>query len=294
MRTVLITGASSGIGRAIALHMDAAGWQVWAGVRDERAVDALRAAAGPALRTLVLDVTDPAAIETAAKEIGDSLDGLVNNAGIAPGGPLEGFDLQELRDLLEVNVVGQVAVTQAMLPALREARGRIVFMSSMSGKLALPFVGPYAASKHALEAIAASLRGELQPWGIEVGVVGPGSIRTGLWEKAVSSVSATTESLSPQIAAHYAEELARLPSALREVGGRGVSPERVAEVVHGMLMDRRPRTRAAVGRDAVTQVAASRVIPPRLFNRLARKAFGLGQQTRGRASRRDIRHTARW
>jgi NAD(P)-dependent dehydrogenase (short-subunit alcohol dehydrogenase family) len=280
MRTVLVTGASTGIGRATALHLDARGWRVWAGVRSELASAALRRAAGPRLRTLNLDVTDAAAIEAAADQIGGSLDALVNNAGIAPGGPLEGFDLHQLRDLLEVNVVGQLAVTQALLPALRSARGRIVFMSSVSGVVALPFVGPYAASKHALEAIAGSLRGELAPWGIEVCVVGPGSVRTPIWDKAVAQVGSVADHLPDRAANLYATELGQVEKTLRKVGDAGVSPERVAEVVHRVLVDPRPRTRTTVGPDAVVQIAASRLLPPRTFNRAIRRAFGFSRPVR--------------
>ena len=177
VRTALVTGASSGIGAACAARLARAGWRVLAGVR--RPGDAPEGT-----EEVLLDVTDAAQIQ--ARPRVDELHALVNNAGIAIAMPLEFVPLDELRHQLEVNVVGQVAVTQAFLPALRRARGRIVFVGSIAGKSALPFLGPYAASKHALEAVADSLRLELRPWGIRVSIVEPGSIKTPIWARGAA------------------------------------------------------------------------------------------------------------
>src|SRR5512133_1136305 len=179
MRTALVTGASSGIGAACARRLESAGWRVFSGVRA-----AGDAAAGT---EVLLDVTSVEQIRAATKEIGQ-LDALVNNAGIAIAMPLEFLPLDELRRQLEVNVIGQVAVTQAFLPHLRRSRGRIVFVGSIAGKSALPFLGAYAASKHALEAIADTLRIELRPFGIEVAIVEPGTMATPIWQKARETV----------------------------------------------------------------------------------------------------------
>ncbi len=175
MKTVVVTGASSGIGLACCVRLTKAGWRVFGGVRTDEDAAALRERG---LDALQLDVTDARQIAAAADVVGPTLDGLVDNAGIAIAAPLELVPLDELRHQLEVNVVGQVAVTQAFLPALRRARGRVVLMGSIGGRSALPFLGPYAASKHALEAIADSLRVELRPWGIAVAIVEPASIAT--------------------------------------------------------------------------------------------------------------------
>jgi NAD(P)-dependent dehydrogenase (short-subunit alcohol dehydrogenase family) len=173
---VLITGASSGIGAACAKRLAAAGWRVFAGVR--------RAGAAPVETTeVLLDVTDGGAIARAVEEVGGRLDGLVNNAGIAVAAPLEYLPLEELRRQLEVNLVGQLAVTQAFLPALRAGGGRIVLIGSIAGTSALPFLGPYAISKFALEALADSLRVELAAEGIRVSIVRPGTIATPIWSK---------------------------------------------------------------------------------------------------------------
>jgi NAD(P)-dependent dehydrogenase (short-subunit alcohol dehydrogenase family) len=179
IRTAVVTGASSGIGQACAVRLARAGWRVLAGVRRE-------GDAPDGTEELLLDVTDPEQIRGAAERV-DELHGLVNNAGIALGSPLELVPVDQLRHQLEVNLVGQVAVTQALLPALRRAKGRIVFMGSIAGRSALPFLAPYAASKHALEAVADSLRLELKPFGIPVSIVEPGSIRTAIWSRSPTS-----------------------------------------------------------------------------------------------------------
>src|SRR5919106_2030523 len=168
MRTALVTGASSGIGQACAVRLLHNGWRVLAGVRRE-------GDAPDGTEEILLDVTDAEQIQAAARLV-DGLDGLVNNAGIALAAPLEFVPPEELRHQLEVNLIGQVAVTQALLPALRRAKGRVVFMGSIAGRSALPFLGPYAASKHALEAAADSLRIELRPFGVGVSIVEPASI----------------------------------------------------------------------------------------------------------------------
>jgi NAD(P)-dependent dehydrogenase (short-subunit alcohol dehydrogenase family) len=165
-RTVFVTGASTGIGRATALELARRGWAVLAGLRRP-------AELGPGITPVELDVTSPAQV---AALRGRPLDALVNNAGIAVTGPLEYLPLEELREQLEVNTVGQLAVIQACLPALRAARGRIVNVSSVSGRIAFPTYGPYAASKFALEALSDSLRRELRGSGVDVVVVQPGGV----------------------------------------------------------------------------------------------------------------------
>src|SRR5262249_39561380 len=201
--SVVITGASTGAGRDAALHLDRNGFRVFAGVRREADAESLRKEASPQLEPLLLDVTDAAAIEAAAKrvdaEVGSAgLAGLVNNAGIGIGAPIEFLDLNELRRQLEVNVVAVVAVTQAFLPALRRARGRVVNAGSIGGRVSQPLVGPYSASKFALEAISESERMELAPWGIEVSLVEPGAISTAIWGKTQSYAGGMLQTLPPE------------------------------------------------------------------------------------------------
>lgn len=267
-RTVLVTGASSGIGEACALRLARAGWRVFGGVRDDTAAERLRERG---IEPLALDVTEAGQIAAATAAVGSSLDALVDNAGIAIAAPLELVPLDELRHQLEVNVVGQVAVTQAFLPALRCARGRIVLMGSIGGRSALPFLGPYAASKHALEAIADSLRLEVRPWGIKVAIVEPASIRTAIWTKGAARADELSQGFAPETAALYAERVARF----REVAlarGPGADPDEVAKAVEHALTARRPRARYLVGRDAHLRAWVER-LPLRLRDRVLARAL---------------------
>ena len=242
MRGALVTGASSGIGAACASRLAATGWHVFAGVR--------RAGDAPAgTEEILLDVTDAAQIGEAAERIGE-LDALVNNAGIAVSIPLEFIPLDELRRQLEVNVVGQVAVTQAFLPQLRRSRGRIVFVGSIAGRSALPFLGAYAASKHALEALADTLRVELRPFGIDVSLVEPGTIRTPIWEKSAELAGSLANGAQPQLGELYGERIAAFGRVAAERGAKGASVEAVVHAVEKALTQGRPRTRRLVGRDA--------------------------------------------
>jgi NAD(P)-dependent dehydrogenase (short-subunit alcohol dehydrogenase family) len=250
MRTALVTGASSGIGAACARRLESAGWQVFSGVRA-----AGDAAAGT---EVLLDVTSVEQIRAAAKEIGQ-IDALVNNAGIAIAMPLEFLPLDELRRQLEVNVIGQVAVTQAFLPHLRRSRGRIVFVGSIAGKSALPFLGAYAASKHALEAIADTLRIELRPFGVEVSLVQPGTIKTPIWTKSAALAESLAGAAPPQLGALYGERVAAFGRFARERGAKGASVEAVAAAVEQALTQGRPRTRKLVGRDAKLRSGVERL-----------------------------------
>ena len=193
-----------------------------------------------------LDVTDAAQIQAAAEGV-EELHALVNNAGIAIAMPLEFVPLDELRHQLEVNLVGQVAVTQAFLPALRRARGRIVFVGSIAGKSALPFLGPYAASKHALEAVADSLRLELRPWGIHVSIVEPGSIKTPIWTRGAAKADELLASDDRGAAELYGDRVAAFRRVAAKRGAGGAPAEKVAEVVESALTAERPRARVPRG-----------------------------------------------
>jgi NAD(P)-dependent dehydrogenase (short-subunit alcohol dehydrogenase family) len=267
-RTALVTGASSGIGLACATRLAGSGWQVFGGVRTEAAAVALRERG---VEPLELDVTDVAQIATAAQAVGPELHGLVANAGIAIAAPLELVPLDELRRQLEVNVVGQVAVAQAFLPALRRAQGRVVLMGSIGGRSALPFLGPYAASKHALEAVADSLRVELRPWGVRVSIVEPASIRTAIWEKGAARAEELSRGFDPGTAALYAGAVARF-RAVALSRGPGGDPEDVANAVEHALTASSPRARYVVGRDAHLRAWIER-LPTRLRDRLLAKAL---------------------
>lgn len=268
MRSVLVTGASSGIGRASAVRLARAGWRVFGGVRSEEDAAPLH---DQGVEPLRLDVTDAEQIAAAAEAVGDELHGLVENAGVAVAAPLELVPLAELRRQLEVNVVGQVAVLQALLPALRRARGRVVLMGSIGGRSALPFLGPYAASKHALEAFADVLRVELAPWEIAVSIVEPASVKTAIWTKGAEHADAMQEDVEPDAASLYAERVARFRAvALKR--GPGIDPDVVARVVEHALTSSRPKARYVVGRDAHLRAWIER-LPTRLRDRVLAKAL---------------------
>jgi NAD(P)-dependent dehydrogenase (short-subunit alcohol dehydrogenase family) len=259
MKTALVTGASSGIGQACAVQLVSAGWRVLAGVR--------RAGDGPeGTEEVLLDVTDAEQIRAAAGLV-EELDGLVNNAGIAIAAPVEFVPPEELRHQLEVNLVGQVAVTQAFLPALRRARGRIVFMGSIAGKSALPFLSPYAASKHALEAVADSLRLELRPFGIHVSIVEPGTIQTAIWARSAQRADELIAGSDGQLGELYGERIAAFREIALKRGAAGAPAEKVAKVVLEALTAERPHTRYLIGRDARLRAGFER-LPDRLRDRI--------------------------
>jgi NAD(P)-dependent dehydrogenase (short-subunit alcohol dehydrogenase family) len=258
-RTAIVTGASSGIGQACAVRLARAGWRVLAGVRRE-------GDAPEGTEEVLLDVTDAEQIREAAERV-DELHGLVNNAGIALGSPLELVPVEQLRHQLEVNLVGQVAVTQSLLPALRRAKGRIVFMGSIAGRSALPFLAPYAASKHALEAVADSLRLELKPFGIPVSIVEPGSIRTAIWGRSAARADELAATMDSEVAELYADRVAAFRSVALKRGEGGAPADRVAEVVEEALTAERPHARYLVGRDAKLRAGFER-LPDRLRDRI--------------------------
>jgi NAD(P)-dependent dehydrogenase (short-subunit alcohol dehydrogenase family) len=275
---VVVTGSSTGIGRACAVHLGAAGFRVFAGVRRPADGDALRDEAPDAIEPLLLDVTDEGQIEAAADRVGEvtggRLAGLVNNAGIALGGPLEILPVAEFRHQLEVNLVGQVAVTKALLPQLRAARGRIVLMSSIGGRLAVPYLWPYNASKWGLEAIGDALRVELRPFGVEVSLIEPGAIATPIWGKGDETASRLRGLMTAEQEKVYGPALDRF-TAETPGDAHGLPPERVAKVVEQALTARRPRTRYLVGRDAKLRAAMRALLPDRAWDALLARSMRL-------------------
>ncbi len=266
-RSVVVTGASSGIGRATVLHLAAAGWQVWAGVRAASDGDQLVHDSAGRVAPLLLDVTNARSVEEAAAVVAravgaDGLSALVNNAGVTGSGPVEYLALEEWRRVLEVNVLGQLAMTRAFLPLLRRGRGRIVFVGSVLGRVSMPLGGPYQASKHALAAIARSLRQELSSSGLEVVLLEPGAIRTPIWDKNLQAI----EQLPVEARRHYGPFL-QAGRRWSEEGRRdGIPPERVASVIESALTSARPRPRYLVGRDALMFAALDRLLPDRLLD----------------------------
>ena len=255
IKSVLITGASKGIGRACALHMQHQGWRVFAGVRKQADANDLDRESSGAIRPVFMDVTVLPMIDDAVKtimeETGDAgIQGLVNNAGVAWFGPLEFLPLEDYRMQFEINVLGQIAVTQGFLPLIRKGRGRIVNMASMSGRFASPLLSPYAASKFALEAVSDALRRELVPWRIHVAVIEPGKIATPIWEKTRAQGEALRARLPDLALELYGPMLMKADELSSQNDDRGLAPQRVAKAVAHALIARRPRTRYPVGLDS--------------------------------------------
>jgi NAD(P)-dependent dehydrogenase (short-subunit alcohol dehydrogenase family) len=273
--SALVTGASRGIGQAAARRLATAGWDVIAGVRRLADADSLVAQSAGRVRSVALDITSAEDIAALDAVLPERLDAVVNNAGIAVGGPLEGLPLEDLRRQLEVNVVGQVAVTQAVLPRIRAATGRVVFVSSVGGRVATPMLGAYVASKFALEGLADTLRLELHSWRIPVIVVEPAQTDTDMWRTANDEVDRTVESLRPEHGALYAEHIAGMRRLIPMAQKMAVPVDNVADVILRALTTRRPRARYVVGAAPRAQVALSRMLPTPMVDVALRKASGV-------------------
>ena len=281
---IVITGASSGIGAASALYLDRLGFTVWAGVRSKESGDALTRAASARLRVLTLDVTDPASITAARRTLTEAMSesglaGLVNNAGISVAGPLELLPLDEVRTQFEVNVIGALAMTQALLPLLRRARGRIVNISSIAGLAATPFLGAYCGSKFALEAMSDALRLELVPWGIAVSLVEPGAIQSQIWQRATMLATRTLGGVAPESLALYAQPLSRMQEVMNGAAARAIPAEAVARVLARAMTASRPRARYLVGKDARFRALLKWLLPDRAQDRLLAWFLGLPPPT---------------
>jgi len=280
--TVVVTGASTGIGRSCALRLDRLGFQVFAGVRKDSDGKALKQKAKGGLIPLLIDVTEEASITAAAQAVGnavgeDGLAGLVNNAGIVVPGPLEFLPLADLRSQIEVNVIGQVAVTQAFLPLLRKGRGRIVNIGSIGGRLSTPFLGAYNASKFAMEALTDSLRMELKPWGISVSIIEPGNIATPMWEKGQGAADVLLEKLTPEAHELYDPAVGALREVAEKQAREAIPPSAVARAVVHALTAEKPKTRYLVGSDARLQAVVARLVPDRMRDWLVAREIGLTQ-----------------
>jgi NAD(P)-dependent dehydrogenase (short-subunit alcohol dehydrogenase family) len=270
--TVLVTGASTGIGEATVLHLKTLGFDAVGAVRKDEDAERLE---GRGVRTLRIDVTDAGQIAAARDELGDvALAGLVNNAGIAVAAPLEFLPVDRLRQQLEINLIGQAAVTQAFLPALRRARGRIVNVSSIGGRVALPLVSAYNASKFGLEGMSDSLRRELRSQGVDVILIEPGGVKTPIWEKGEALADEMMEEVPPDAERLYGKLIAALRAGTRRIATEtGSEPQAVAEAIGTALTASRPRTRYVVGSDAKLRARMSRVLPDRVMDRLIARSL---------------------
>ena len=283
--SAVVTGASTGIGAACAKRLVDEGWRVFAGVRKPADGERLKADLGASLIPVIIDVTDTASVKAAAETVGAALDGqtlkgLVNNAGIAVAGPMLELPLEEFENQMDVNVTGIVRVTQAFGPllgvdsSLTGEPGRIVMMSSVAGEMGAPFLGPYAASKHAVEGISKSLRRELMLYGIEVVVIGPGAVATPIWSKA-EEIDTTPYENSP-----FFEAMTRIQGWMAKNGPAGFPPSKIADRVFRGLTDAKPRFRYAIVPDRLINWSLPQILPERLVNNLVAKRVGLQRKHR--------------
>lgn len=279
-KSIVITGASSGIGRATALRLAKAGWRVFAAIRKDSDAEQIKNEARGALETIRLDVVDQHSIVLAAADVksrlkGQGLDALFNNAGIGSVSPVEHTPLDALRNIYEINVFGQIATIQAFLPLIRLAKGRIINAGSVADHLTLPFAGALASSKAAFASMSAALRLELRSQGIHVSVIEPGSINTPAVEKTLGAAEKIKASLPPEARLLYGEAFSRVARAFADNEHRGSSPDAVAEVVERALNDLTPRTRYPAGKDSVKFPVLARLLPERFLDLAVLKAFGL-------------------
>jgi NAD(P)-dependent dehydrogenase (short-subunit alcohol dehydrogenase family) len=279
-RCVVITGASTGIGRACAAYLAKRGFLVFAGVRKVKDGEALRDEVGDALVPVEIDVTDGAAIAAALERVGGALgerglDGLVNNAGIGMPAPVEYMSTEALRRQFDVNVFGPIAVTQAFLPLIRRGRGRIVNMGSVGGHITIPFGGALCGSKSAFRSLNDALRLELRASGIHVCLIEPGSIHTPAVDKTLGDVEGIIRAWPPEGAARYGDKLREFARRGYAREAKGSAPEVVAEAVHHALTARRPRVRYPVGADATLLVTLPRLLPDRVLDHVRLRLFGM-------------------
>ncbi len=279
-KSAVITGASSGIGRACVARMIQSGWRIVATVRKSEDGERLRAEFGPALTPVIMDVTNRLSIGAAARQVAAhldaaGLDGLVNVAGIGMMRPIEYVPLGDLQEIFEVNVFGQLAVIQAFLPSIRKSRGRIVNISSVGAHIAIPFGSPINASKSAFGTFSDTLRLELHPFGIHVCTVEPGAIKTPAVEKTLGDVGGVVGKLPPVGVQQYGEMLKGFANRAYEREMNGSSPDVVAEAVHHALTARRPRPRYRVGKHAGLLTALPRILSDRLLDAIVLRIAGL-------------------
>jgi NAD(P)-dependent dehydrogenase (short-subunit alcohol dehydrogenase family) len=274
MPSVLVTGAGRGIGKSIVEHLASSGWDVIAGVRSESDAAAVTALNPQHISSVILDVTDAGHIAELNESLPERLDAIVNNAGVVVSGPMETVTPDEWRKQLEVNVIGQLAVTQAVLPRLRKSRGRVVFISSVNGRLSMSLIGAYCASKFALEAAADALRMELQPWHIGVAIVEPAQTDTDMWRTADDMVEQTAATLTPAQLDLYARHIAGMKKMIPVSQKLAVPARKVSAVVEEALTARRPRARYVVGAGPKLQVALMTNLPAWARDRVLRRVSG--------------------
>ncbi len=281
MPSVLVTGAARGIGRAVVEHLASTGWDVIAGVRSEEDANAITKVDPQRISAVILDITNAEHIANLSDALPNRLDAVVNNAGVAVGGPVETVTPEEWRKVLDVNVIGQFAVTRAVLPKLRESRGRVLFISSVNGRIATPMLGPYSASKFALEAACDALRVELRGWGVSVVLIEPAQTDTDMWRTADNMVVEMEAAMSPDQRELYAKHIAGMKKFVPRARKMASPTAKVVAVVEEALTARRPRARYVVALVPKLQTVFVTNMPVGLRDRLMTLMVGLPRRPRG-------------
>lgn len=279
-KAIFITGTTTGIGLATAKRFDALGWRVFAGALPGEDTSALQQGASERLTIIPIDITKHdqivAAEQRIRRSLGDGgLDGLHNNAGIPLGAPMEIVPMIEMRRVLEVNLLGHIAVTQAFLPLIRKNKGRIVNTISILGRVTTAFGGPYCISKHGMEAFTDALRQELAPWGIHVAGIEPGTIGTPIWAKTIENTQDMIDELPPGTLALYGERIKNFREMTNVQARNSSPPEMVAACVEHAMTAARPKTRYLVGKNARILAFARWLLPDRTFDRILASRTGV-------------------
>ncbi len=278
---VVITGASTGIGRETALYLDEEGYRVFAGVRKPKDAEALaRSSTTGRLTPIMIDVTEADSIAAASEQVAsavgqEGLVGLVNNAGVATAGPVEHLPVAEFQKVIDVNLTGQYAVTQAFLPLVRRGEGTIIFITSIGGRVASPFFSAYNAAKFGLEGLADALRREIKPWKMDVVVIEPGSIATAIWERGTNEFERAEAELGPEGKRLYGSQLAAMKRVMGETAERGIEPLEVAKVIEKAISADNPNTRYLIGKDAKIMYGLQRLVGDKRFDSLMRRNMKL-------------------
>jgi NAD(P)-dependent dehydrogenase (short-subunit alcohol dehydrogenase family) len=281
MPSVLVTGAARGIGKAIVEHLASSGWDVVAGVRSEEDANAVTKVYPQRVSAVILDITNADHIARLQDSLPKRLDAVVNNAGVAVGGPVETVSADDWRKVFDTNVVGQLAVTQAVLPRLRESRGRLLFISSVNGRIATPMLGPYSASKFALEAACDALRVELKAWGIPVVLIEPAQTDTDMWRTAGDMVLQIESEMSAEHRELYADHIAGMKKFVPTARKMASPTRKVVAVVDEALTARRPKARYVVALLPKVQAAVVPRLPVAVRDRMMAMLVGLPRRPRG-------------
>jgi NAD(P)-dependent dehydrogenase (short-subunit alcohol dehydrogenase family) len=277
-KAIFITGASSGIGLASAHRLYTAGFTLIAGVLAGEDTGPLDIMGTERLHIVPVDVTDTSSIYQARDQIDgivgtDGLYGLFNNAGVGVAGPIETTPVEILRNTLEINLIGHYSVTQAMLPQVRKAKGRIVNTASILGRIALPFSSQYCMSKFAMEAFTDSLRAEMKPFGVKVSAIEPGAIKTAIWDKVQEQAEELEAEFTPEGQSLYGSSFRKMITVSQEAAADGIKPSEVADAVLDAFTARNPKTRYLVGQDAKSIGLLRRLLPDRLLDRILARQY---------------------